>query len=205
MSLFLKLSPSSSKTVSMNCWGIRTCIHPANLPLSVYYLLVQLFSRKCVVPSNPRGAIISSSVVSLVELPMYRSSISGLCMFFILLLTVRVHSESSFWIDFWWSVRAQSAHGLFFFVLLFLIVLHVAYFPYFFLLFISSVFLLGLGSALMQSELAVILTNGYCRYIPLAAGRNTKGSCASSCLTWPFTELLSLTTRKATRVRSLLY
>ena len=55
-SMFLNLSPLSSRTVSSyKCWGIRTCIYPANLPLSVYCcILNKLFSRKYAVLSNPR-------------------------------------------------------------------------------------------------------------------------------------------------------
>ena len=83
-SLFLKLSPLSSKTISINCWGIRTCIHPASLSFSVHCFLGKLFSCNYVVPSNPRRVNISSSVVLLVKLPMFKSSISGLCMFFFL-------------------------------------------------------------------------------------------------------------------------
>ena len=56
-------------------------------------------------------------------------------------------------------------------------------FSLFFLLFTSSVFLLGLGSALVPSKLAGILTNDYCKYIRLATGKDAKGSYASSCVT----------------------
>ena len=113
-SQFLKLSLFSFEIVSINCWDTRTGIHQANLSLSVYCLLAKLSSGKYVVPSYPRGANNSSSVVLLVRLQMYIYFISGLCMFFLLLLTIRVHSESSVWVDFWYSLRGQSSHDLFF-------------------------------------------------------------------------------------------
>ena len=154
---------------------MRTCIQSANLPLSVYCLLARLFSRKYVVPSNPRRANISSSVVSLAKLPIYKSSITGLFMFFLLLLTVRVHSESFVWIDFWWSVRGQSAHDLLCFFSSFSdICSSFDELALFFLLFISSVFLLGWSTALALSKLAGILINDYYKYIQLATSEVLK-------------------------------
>ena len=145
--LFLKLSPLIFKTVSINYWGILTCIHPANLALSVYCFLAKLFSRKYVVPSNTRKGNISSSVISLVKLPVRKSSISGLCMLFFLLLTIRVHSESSVWIDLWWSVRGHLVNDLFFLCSVCFSFSDISswfdVFPLFFLMFIPSVFLSG--------------------------------------------------------------
>ena len=61
------------------------------------------------------------------------------------------------------------------FVLLFLIfVLHLTYFPYFFLLSISFVILLGWSSALVPSNLAGILINDYYKYIQLATSEVLK-------------------------------
>ena len=168
-SLFFKLCPLSFKTVSINRWGFCTCIHPANLPLSVYCLLAKLFSRKyslCSVCSfNLKRANISFSVVSLVKLPIYKSSISGLCMSFLLLLTIKVHSNSSAWIHLWWSIKEQSAHDFFF---LFSVGSSFSdfcssfdVFSLFFLSFMSSVFLLGWSSVLVSSKLAGILINCY--------------------------------------------
>ena len=143
----LKLSPLIFKTVPINYWGIVTCIHPANLALPVYCFLAKLFSRKYVVPSNTRKGNISSSVISLVKLPVRKSSISGLCVFFFLLLTIRVHFESSVWIDLWWSVRGHLVNDLFFLCSVSISFSDISswfdVFSLFFLLFISSVFLSG--------------------------------------------------------------
>ena len=149
-SMFLNLSPLSSRTVSSyKCWGIRTCIYPANLPLSVYCcILNKLFSRKYAVLSNPRRVNnISSSVVSSVTLPMYKSSIRSLCMFFLLLLTRRVHSDWSLMVR-----KRRASFDLFFpcFVCSSFsdICSWFDVFLLFFLSFTCSVFFLGWRSAL---------------------------------------------------------
>ena len=92
-------------------------------------------------------------------------------MFFLLLLTIRVHSESSIWIDLWWSVREHSNHDLFFlcsvcYSSLDICSLFEVSFLYF-LLFMSPVFLLGWSSALVPSKLTGILINDYHKNIQL--------------------------------------
>ena len=92
-------------------------------------------------------------------------------MFFLLLLAIRVHSQSSVWIDLSWSARGQSAHDLFFLCSSFCDICSSFHaLSLFFLLFVSSVFLLGWGSALVPSGLASILINDCCGGIQLAAG-----------------------------------
>ena len=98
-----------------------------------------------------------SSVVPLVKLPMYKSSLSGLCIFFLLFLAIKIHFEYSVWVDLRWSVRGQSDHGSFFlffclfnffryllFILCLILIFSIIYFYY-----ISSVFLSGWASALV--------------------------------------------------------
>ena len=115
----------------------------------------ELYAR---IDSNPR---ISFFIVSLVKLPMYNSSISDLCMFFLLLLTISVHSQSSVWIDFWWPARRQSAPDFFFLSSVCSSFSLFEVFSLFFLLFISSIFFLGWDSALVPSRLEGILINDY--------------------------------------------
>ena len=106
----------------------------------------------------------------LARLPIYGSFISVFCMAFFFLLTITVHFGSSVWIYLRCSVRGQSAHDLFFIFSTFSDICSSFNFfsdPFsiclliflFFLLFLSSVSLLGWGSALVPSTLAGILIN----------------------------------------------
>ena len=133
-------------------------------------LIAEFFYEK----DYSRKANISSSVVPLVKLPMYKSSIGGLFMLF-LLLTIRVHSESSVWIDFWWSVRGQSARDLFCFCSSFSdIYSSFCVFSLFVLLFICYVLVLGWSWVLVLSKMEGILINDYYKYIHLAASKVLK-------------------------------
>ena len=93
--LILKFIPLSYKAPCKNCWDIRTCIHPAHLPLSVYCFLSKLFSRKYVVPSNSRKTNISPFMASFI------SQVTNIWIFhkcFLYGLLLLVDDNSSFWI-----------------------------------------------------------------------------------------------------------
>lgn len=84
-------------------------------------------------------------------------------MFSLLLLTVRVHSESSVWIDLD-GPSEDSQFIIYSSFVLFVLLLHQwMYFPYyyFFIIYIFPVFLLGCISALVPSKLDCILINDY--------------------------------------------
>ena len=95
-------------------------------------------------------------------------------MFFLLYLTIRVHSESSVWINFWWSLRGQSSHDLFFLYSVCSSFFDICFsfngFYLFFRLSISSAFLLDWGSALVPSRFAGISIKEYFYIVWLATG-----------------------------------
>ena len=120
------------------------------------------------IPEKPISLLLWHHLLA--RLPIYGSFISVFCMVFFFLLTITVHSGPSVRIYLRCSVRGQSAHDLFFIFSTFSDIRSSFNFfsdPFsiclliflFFLLFLSSVSLLGWGSALVPSTLAGILIN----------------------------------------------